>query len=70
MRCVRVLLIASVILGGVISGAPPVIADPQNAYVLRNLVANRHDPADPGSPPAAAIIDPLLQNPNGAAVRE
>jgi hypothetical protein len=69
MCCVRVMLIVFVILGGVISSAPPVIADPENAYVRRNLVVNRHDPTDPSSPPPAAITDPLFRNPWGAAIR-
>ena len=55
--------------GGLISGASQVSTDLENASVRRNLVVNRHDPADPSSLPPAGIIDPLLQNPNGAAIR-
>ena len=40
-----------------------------NAYVRRDLVVNRHDPGDPTSPPTAPLIDPLLINPWGAAIR-
>ncbi len=40
-----------------------------NAFVRRNLIVNRHDPADPNSPPDAPIIDTLLVNPWGAAIR-
>jgi uncharacterized protein (TIGR03118 family) len=69
MWCLRVLLIVFIITGGVISSAPPLIADTENAYARRNLVVNRHDPTDPTSPPPAAIIDPLLLNPWGAAIR-
>ena len=69
MQCIRVMLIVFLIMAGVISSVPPVIADTENAYVRRNLVVNRHDPADPTSPPPAAIIDPLLLNPWGAAIR-
>jgi hypothetical protein len=69
MWCIRVMLIVFVIIGEVISSAPPVIADTANAYVRRNLVVNRHDPTDLTSPPPAAITDPLLQNPWGAAIR-
>jgi uncharacterized protein (TIGR03118 family) len=69
MWCLRVLLIVFIITGGVISSAPPLIADTENAYARRNLVVNRQDPTDPTSPPPAAIIDPLLLNPWGAAIR-
>ena len=69
MRCIRVMLIVFLIMAGVISSVPLVIADTGNAYVRRNLVVNRHDPTDPTSPPPAAIIDPLLLNPWGAAIR-
>jgi uncharacterized protein (TIGR03118 family) len=69
MSCIRAILTVFVITWGVIAGAPPVLADPENAYVRRNLVVNRHDPNDPTSPPPAAIIDPLLRNPWGAAIR-
>jgi uncharacterized protein (TIGR03118 family) len=51
MWCIRVMLIVSVITGGVICSAPPLIADTDNAYARRTLVVNRHDPADPTSPP-------------------
>jgi hypothetical protein len=41
MCCVRVLLIAFVVLGGVVSGAPPVIADPENpALTMRPTAAS------------------------------
>jgi uncharacterized protein (TIGR03118 family) len=69
MWCIRVMVSVFVIMGGVISSAPPAIADPENAYVRRNLVVNRHGPTDPTSPPPAPIIDPLLRNPWGAAIR-
>src|SRR5918996_3836910 len=69
MWCIRIMLIVFVIMGGVICSAPPIIADTENAYARRNLVVNRHDPGDPTSPPPAAIIDPLLRNPWGAAIR-
>jgi uncharacterized protein (TIGR03118 family) len=61
-----------VILIGVFLGVSPLAwpADAaDNAYVRRNLVVNRHDPGDPTSPPPAALIDPLLINPWGAAIR-
>jgi hypothetical protein len=38
MECIRVMLTVFVIMGGVISSAPPVIAATENAYVRRNLV--------------------------------
>ena len=69
MRCIRVILTVFVIISAVISSAPLVLADTENAYVRRNLVVNRHDPNDPTSPPPAGIIDPLLRNPWGAAIR-
>ena len=69
MQCIRVMLIGFLIMAGAISSAPPVVADTENAYARRNLVVNRHDPADPTSPPPATIIDPLLLNPWGAAIR-
>ena len=69
MRCIRVRRIVFLIMAGVISSVPPVIADTGNAYVRRNLVVNRHEPKDPTSPPPATIIDPLLRNPWGAAIR-
>ncbi|HKX29079.1 MAG TPA: hypothetical protein VJ302_23065, partial [Blastocatellia bacterium] len=40
-----------------------------NLYVRRNLIVNRYNPADPTSPPNATIIDPLLSNPWGTAIR-
>jgi hypothetical protein len=64
MWCIRVMLIVFVIMGGVISSAPPVIADTQNAYAPRPLMVNRQDPTDPTSPALATIIDPLLRNPS------
>jgi uncharacterized protein (TIGR03118 family) len=69
MSCIRVILTVVIITWGVIASAPPVLADIENAYVRRNLVVNRSDPNDPTSPPLAAIIDPLLRNPWGAAIR-
>ena len=54
MWCIRVMLIVFVIMGGVISSAPPVIADTENAYARRHLVVNRQDPSDPTSPLSAA----------------
>jgi hypothetical protein len=69
MSCIRVILTVFVITWGMSCSAPPVTADTENAYMRRNLVVNRHDPNDPTSPPAAAIIDPLLLNPWGAAIR-
>jgi hypothetical protein len=68
MSCIRVILTV-VITWGVIASAPPVLADTENAYVRRDLVVNRSDPNDPTSPPLAPIIDPLLRNPWGAAIR-
>ena len=56
MNCVRVMFIASVIVGAVISSAPTLIADPENAHVQHNLVVNRHDPTDPYSPLAASAV--------------
>jgi hypothetical protein len=64
MWCIRVMLIVFVIMGGVTSSAPPVIADTENAYARRSLVVNRQDPTDPTSPSPATIIDPLLRNPS------
>jgi uncharacterized protein (TIGR03118 family) len=49
--------------------APQTCAAEENVYVRRDLVVNRHDPADPTSPPAAPVIDPLLVNPWGSAMR-
>jgi hypothetical protein len=63
MWCIRVMLIVFAITGAVISSAPPLIADTENAYARRHLVVNRQDPTDPTSPPPATIIDPLLRNP-------
>ncbi len=40
-----------------------------NSYIRRNLIVNRFDPNDPTSPPNATIIDPLLINPWGTAIR-
>jgi len=69
MWCIRVVLTVFIITWGMISNVPPATADPENMYVRRNLVVNRHDPNDPTSPPPAAIIDPALRNPWGAAIR-
>ena len=69
MWCLRVILTCCVIACSAISSAPAVAAAPENAYVRRHLVVNRHDPNDPTSPPQAALIDPLLINPWGAAIR-
>ena len=69
MQGIRVMLVVFLIMAGLISTAAPVIADTENAYARRNLVVNRHDAADPTSPPPAAIVDPLLLNPWGAAIR-
>lgn len=44
-------------------------ADDGNSYVRRNLISNRFDPNDEDSPPGAHLIDPLLLNPWGAAIR-
>ena len=38
MWYIRVMLIVFIIMGGVISSAPPVIADTENAYARRHLV--------------------------------
>ena len=38
-------------------------------YVRRDLVVNRYAADDPTSPPQAPLIDPLLVNPWGAAIR-
>jgi uncharacterized protein (TIGR03118 family) len=57
---------------GVSSLAPPithVTAQNGNAYVRRNLISNRYDPTDEHTPPNAPLIDPLLVNPWGAAIR-
>lgn len=40
-----------------------------NAFAKRSLIVNRYDPNDPTSPPEAPIIDPLLVNPWGTAIR-
>jgi uncharacterized protein (TIGR03118 family) len=44
-------------------------ANDANNYVRRNLISNRHDPSDKETPPNAPIIDDLLLNPWGAAIR-
>jgi uncharacterized protein (TIGR03118 family) len=69
MWCIRVLLAVVVVAFGVTLRVPPVSAGPENAYARRDLIVNRHDPNDPTSPPAASVVDPLLVNPWGAAIR-
>jgi hypothetical protein len=44
-------------------------AGDENAYVRRDLVVNRDASNDPSSPPQAPLIDPLLVNPWGSAIR-
>ena len=69
MQDIRVIHIVFLFMAGVISSVPPVVADTENAYARCHLVVNRQDPTDPTSPPPATIIDPLLRNPWGAAIR-
>src|SRR3712207_2348612 len=53
----------------VVAGSLPTQAQQPRGYVQRNLVVNRHNTADPNSPPSAPIIDRDLRNPWGAAIR-
>lgn len=69
MLRVKLLLALLIVTLADVMGTPWAFAGAENAYVRRNLVVNRHNPSDPTSPPAAPLIDPLLMNPWGAAIR-
>jgi uncharacterized protein (TIGR03118 family) len=69
MRCIGIVVAMAIITWQILAGAAPAAAETVNAYARRDLVVNRHDPLDHTSPPAAPLIDPLLVNPWGAAIR-
>jgi uncharacterized protein (TIGR03118 family) len=61
----------AILLGMALCASLPAQTGPasDNAYVRRDLVVNRYAADDPTSPPQAPLIDPLLVNPWGAAIR-
>jgi uncharacterized protein (TIGR03118 family) len=65
----RFLLLCLVGTGGLMLSTQPGQAQGDNTYIRRNLISNRYDPGDEKSPPLAPLIDPLLVNPWGAAIR-
>jgi uncharacterized protein (TIGR03118 family) len=69
--CLPAMLLAAITLTLSLDSvsSPAVSARSGNSYVRRNLISNRHDANDMDSPPPAQIIDPLLVNPWGAAIR-
>ncbi len=64
--CAALAIIATAAITPVFQNAS---ADGANNYVRRNLISNRYDPSDKDTPPNAPLIDELLLNPWGAAIR-